>query len=98
MTFRRTLAALLFAAMTLAAALAVTPQLHAWLHSTGDRTTHQCAATLLSSGSVEHTPAEPIAVERAPEANAETLPALAVAHVLSFFGGSSLEHAPPAQS
>lgn len=98
MTFRRTLAALLFAAMTLAAALAVTPQLHAWLHSTGDRTTHQCAATLLSNGNVQHTQADPIAVERAPEANSETLPSLAVVHVASFFGGSCLEHAPPAQS
>ncbi len=97
-TLRRTLAALLFAAVAFAAALSVAPQLHAFLHSLGDRTTHECGATLLSSGNVEHSPSEPPPVARADEPAQSELPPQVVASLLSRPGCSRLEHAPPAQS
>ena len=94
--FRALIASLLFCSITFAIGLSAAPQLHDALHH-GDRTTHECAATLLASGSWEHSAAEPAL--NAPQ----PLPATAsfvkaclrlVAHPQT----SILEHAPPALS
>ncbi len=91
-------AAVLLSALAFAVALSAAPQFHRWLHDIGDRTNHECAATLLSSGSVEHSDCEPASVAPQPERSgpafrSELLPRLFVS--LEF---SLLEHAPPALS
>jgi hypothetical protein len=91
-------AAVLFCAVGLAVALSAAPQLHDWLHKSGDRTTHECAATLMSSGSAEQSACEPVLKQPQP---APAVPAFRVqpfARVLAVLGSSLLEHAPPAQS
>lgn len=93
---KRTMAALLFAAITCAVGLSAAPQLHDWLHNIGDRANHECAATLMSSGNVEHSACE--AVPTAPQP-APTVPAFRTQlfpRVLSTVEFSLLEHAPPA--
>lgn len=93
---RATFAALLLAAVALALGLSASPQLHQRLHQDSNWTSHECAATLLSSGSVEHSAVGLLALEpeRVPRG-----PALAVVRCprraarLAF---SLLEHAPPA--
>ena len=95
---RATSAALLFAAIAFAISLSAAPQLHAWLHKIGDRTTHECAATLISSGSLEDSPCEPVATEpqRAPGAPAFLM--RNVVRAIAALGSALLEHAPPAHS
>jgi hypothetical protein len=94
----RVLAALLFCSVAFAVGLSSAPQLHDWLHKVGDRSKHECAATLISSGSVEHSACEPASV--APQA-APSVPAFRTQifpRVLAYLGFSRLEHAPPALS
>jgi hypothetical protein len=93
----RLTAAVLFGAVALAVALSASPQLHDWLHKSGDRTTHECAATLMSSGSAVHSACEPVLKQ--PQ-HAPPIPAFRAqpfARVLAVFGASLLEHAPPVQ-
>ena len=95
--FRAFVAAVVFGGVLMAIGLAAAPQLHHWLHQS-DGATHVCAATLLSSGSVEHSACEPVfaSPHDLPTARvlfARTLPALIAA--LDF---ARLEHAPPALS
>lgn len=94
---RTVIAALLLSAITLALGLAAAPQLHDQLHHSA-APTHQCAATLFSSGTVEHSAAEPTpgAPELAPlrpSRPAANWPRIVVRPSVSL-----LEHAPPAQS
>ncbi|MDQ6622667.1 MAG: hypothetical protein M3Y86_04175 [Verrucomicrobiota bacterium] len=96
MILRRTCAVLLLAAIAVAAALSAAPQLHEWLHKVGDRSNHECAATLLSSGSVAHSPCEPPPVCRENEPAVNTFRAQPFTRVLAFFAFARLEHAPPA--
>ncbi len=95
---RAFIAATLFCAVALAIGLSDAPQLHKWLHNAGDRPNHECAATLLSSGSKEHSDCAP--AFSAPQ----SLPSIAAfrsEHIqpadpaLEFY---RLEHAPPALS
>jgi len=97
-TLRRLLAALLFTAIAIAAALSAAPQLHEWLHKVRDQSNHECAATLMSSGSVDHSPCEPPPTCRENEPASNTFRAQPFARVLALLGISLLEHAPPAQS
>jgi len=91
-------AALLFAAVAVAAGLSSAPQLHEWLHDIGDFANHECAATLLSSGGVEHSDGAP--VFRAPQAapTARALSSRPVQHASASLEFSLLEHAPPVLS
>ena len=95
---RATFAAVLFASLALAIGLSASPQLHAWLHGTGDWSHHECAATLLSSGSVEHSDCEPpfVAPQPAPAIPVFRVPAFA--WVISPLEFTRLEHAPPVLS
>jgi hypothetical protein len=93
---RRIVSALLVVAFALAAGLSAAPQLHNWLHKIGDRSNHECAATLMSSGSVEQSTCEPIpvapkAVPSVPAYRPQLFP-----RVLASFEFARLEHAPPA--
>ena len=94
---RASFAALLLAAITYALGLAAAPQLHDWLHHS-DQSAHQCAATLLSSGSVEHFAVEPAAKapERVPVL--QTFSSAELPRIILRLSSSLLEHAPPALS
>jgi hypothetical protein len=91
-------AGLAFAAIALAAALSVAPQLHDWLHSHGDRGNHECAATLMSSGSVQEGDCQPIRTCPQDTPAEHTFRAQPFARVLAAIGSSLLEHAPPARA
>jgi hypothetical protein len=94
--FRASIASLLFCSVTFAIGLSAVPQLHDALHH-GDRTTHQCAATLLSSGTWEHSALEPIlAAPPPPPATVSFVDA--GLRVIARPETSILEHAPPALS
>jgi hypothetical protein len=97
-TFRRTTAALLFAAIAFAVGLSAAPQLHEWLHKVDSRSTHECAATLMSSGSVEHSACEPPPTQRDEKPTGDTSWQQPLRFHLALLGVSLLEHAPPAQS
>ncbi len=92
---RPLIAALLFAAVGLALGLSSAPRLHEFLHKGIDRTTHECAATLLSSGSAEHSACPPLfcAPGRAPILRAVAIERLS--HAAPALEFSRLEHAPP---
>jgi hypothetical protein len=94
---RATTAAFVFCALALAVALSAAPQLHELLHNIGDRPTHECAATLMSSGSAEHSACEPVLKQPQP-APVPVYRAQPFAPVLAVLGVSLLEHAPPAHS
>ncbi|HMJ06717.1 MAG TPA: hypothetical protein VK474_10720 [Chthoniobacterales bacterium] len=95
---RVTFAALLLGALALAIVVSASPQLHDWLHKAGDFTRHECAATLLSSGSVDHSVSGPVLVQPAPNPDGPTLRTLRVQPVCASLEFSRLEHAPPARS
>ena len=94
--FRALIASVLFCSVTLAIGLSAAPQLHDALHL-GERTTHECAATLLSSGGWDHSACQ--SPSAAPDAARETI--LLVSADLPIVARpetSILEHAPPALS
>ena len=94
--FRALIASVLFCSVAFAIGLSSAPQLHDALHKS-DRTTHECAATLLSSGSWEHSACEP--APTAPEAAPEIILSVAAdLPVVARPETSILEHAPPALS
>ena len=96
-SFRALIAALLFCGVTFAFGLSAAPQLHDSLHHDHRAATHQCAATLLSSGSWEHSAPEPAIT--APQPAPVTFSFLKPGHrVIAQAKSSILEHAPPALS
>ncbi|MDQ6938821.1 MAG: hypothetical protein M3119_01545 [Verrucomicrobiota bacterium] len=88
-------AALLFAAMAIAVGLSAAPQLHQWLHKIGDRSNHECAATLMSAGNVEHSDCQPASVAPQPSPAVPAFRTQLFPRVLALLGFSRLEHAPP---
>ncbi|MDQ6859819.1 MAG: hypothetical protein M3032_01495 [Verrucomicrobiota bacterium] len=97
-TLRRILAALLFTAIAVAVGLSASPQLHDWLHKVRDQSNHECAATLMSSGNVEHSACEPPPTCREQEPAAHIFRAQPFARVIALLGVARLEHAPPAHA
>jgi len=95
---RRLAAAFLFAAIALAVGLSAAPQAHEWLHKVGDRTNHECAATLMSSGSIEDSACEPASAKPQPTPSVPTFRTQLFSRVLAFLAFTRLEHAPPALS
>ncbi|MEO5722039.1 MAG: hypothetical protein ABIR71_11280 [Chthoniobacterales bacterium] len=95
---RVVLTAVILASFAFALALSASSQLHDWLHKSGDRSHHECAATLLSSGNAEHNAGEapPVAPRLLPATAAVPLPVFAWVIVPLEF--TRLEHAPPALS
>lgn len=95
---RALVAAGLLSLFAFALALSASPQLHERLHESDLAGHHQCAATLLSSGSCEHSaaPANPVAVPHSP---AKRIYLAQHRHqVIALLDFSLLEHAPPALS
>lgn len=95
---RAVTATVLFCAVALAVGLSAAPQLYKWLHKMGDRPNHECAATLMSSGSVEHSACAPIATEPRRPPDRRALPAQGFPRVIAELAFSLLEHARPARS
>ncbi len=94
---RALVAAISLCAIAIAILLSAASQWHDWLHKSGDRSTHECAATLMSSGSAEHSACEPVLKQPQHAPAVRAFRAQPFARVLSVLGFSLLEHAPPAQ-
>ena len=96
--FRSLVASLLFCSVALAIGLSAAPQLHDALHK-GDRsTTHECAVTLLSSGSWQHSACEPAVIDPEHAPRVHIIEAAAAPKLVASLEFSRLEHAPPVLS
>lgn len=79
--------------------LAAVPQLHAWVHPDSDAPDHECAVTLIASGSFEHCAAPVMVILPQPAQHFATIPTLKIVWVAApFFSAAIFEHAPPALS
>ena len=95
---RAVIAAGSLAAFLFALVLSFTPQLHEQLHGATGVGSHECAVTLLASGSYQHTPVASISLAP-PSPPKEFIQVLASFDVVSaHLEFSLLEHAPPAYS
>jgi hypothetical protein len=96
-TILRVTASVLAGALLLVLALAASPALHAQLHS--GPATHECAVTLVASGSYEHSAAPMVFTPPQAVDQFATIPSLKAVWVAApFLGASIFEHAPPALS
>jgi hypothetical protein len=87
-----------FAAFLWALALSASPQLHQRVHKDANRTEHNCAVTMIASGSYDYAANPPLisAADLAPQFS--KIPALTPCWVQSpFLGAHIFEHAPPAR-
>jgi hypothetical protein len=93
---RAFVAVCVFAALLWAFALSASPQLHQRLHKDAGRVEHNCAVTMIASGSYDHAAHPPLisAADLAPQFS--KIPALTPCWVQSpFLGACIFEHAPP---
>ena len=96
--FGGTAVLVLAAAIVLMLGLSVAPNLHERLHPTL-ATFHECAVTLIASGSCHHSAAAPLRVAPATAVQFSKILTLNPVWVESpFLGAHVLEHAPPAHS
>lgn len=97
-TFRAAIAVGALAAFLFALVLSATPQLHEQFHGSTGAANHECAVTLLASGSYQHTPIATISL--APPLPPKTFVQALVSFPLvsAHLEFSLLEHAPPANS
>lgn len=87
----------LFAALSFASALAVTPQLHEKID--GASPNHECVVTLIASGKYEQSDVPPLIVAPQPVTQFSKIRALNPIWVAApFLGASIFEHAPPVVS
>src|SRR5438093_11330813 len=87
------------AAFLWALALSVSPQLHQRVHPDANRVEHNCAATMIASGSYNHVAHPPLVSAPLPVIHFSKIPALTPQWVESpFLGARIFEHAPPAHS
>jgi len=87
------------AAFVWALALSVSPQLHQRVHKDANRAEHNCAATMIASGSYDHAAHVPLVSAPVPAVQFSRIPALTPQWVESpFLGASIFEHAPPARA
>ncbi|MGI9172462.1 MAG: hypothetical protein ACR2F0_04015 [Chthoniobacterales bacterium] len=89
------LALLLVCAITFAAALSSSPQLHQRLHQLGSQTSHECAVTLLASGSVQNSICEPVLLAPVETPRPTSYPVFSFPSAFTTLEFSRLEHAPP---
>ena len=88
----------LSAAFLWALALSASPQLHQRVHKDANRTEHNCAATMIASGSYNHAAHAPLVSAPVPAIHFSKIPALTPQWVESpFLGARIFEHAPPAR-
>ncbi len=98
-TKMRTTASALIGALLLALTLSSAPRLHALLHKDSSALNHDCAVTLIASGSYDHSAAPVIVVAPQPAEHVATVATFISVWVASpFLGASIFEHAPPALS
>ena len=96
--FGGTTVLLLAAAIVLMLGLSVAPNLHERLHPTA-ASLHECAVTLIASGSCHHTATALLVIAPATAVEFSKTPALNPIWVESpFLGACIFEHAPPAHS
>jgi len=93
-----TTALVLATAIVLTLGLSVTPNLHERLHPTG-ASLHQCAVTLMASGSCHYGAAAPLMIAPTTVLDLSKIPPPSLPWVESpFLAMRIFEHAPPAQS
>jgi len=81
-----------------ALALGASPQLHQRVHKDANRVEHNCAATMIASGSYDHAAHPPLVGAPVPAHQFSEIPALTPCWVQSpFLGAHIFEHAPPAR-
>ena len=94
---RAFIATIVAAAFVWALMLSGSPQLHGRIHADANRTNHNCAVTLIASGSYDHAAHPPLV--SAPELafGFSKVPVLSSTWVQPlFFGAHIFAHAPPA--
>jgi hypothetical protein len=80
-----------------ALALSASPQLHQRVHKDANRAEHNCAATMIASGSYDHAAHAPLVSAPVPVIHFSKISALTPQWVQSpFLGACIFEHAPPA--
>src|SRR5204862_2727649 len=88
------LAAFVSAAFLWALALSVSPQLHQRVHTDANRVEHNCAATMIASGSYNHSAHVPLVSAPVPAVQFSKIPALTPRWDESpFLGARLFEHA-----
>jgi hypothetical protein len=86
------------AAFLWALALSASPQLHQRVHPDANRVEHNCAATMIASGSYDYAAHVPLVSAPVPAIQFSKIPALTPCWVQSpFLGACIFEHAPPAR-
>jgi hypothetical protein len=96
---RAFVAACVSAGFVWALALGASPQLHQRVHTDANRVEHNCAATMISSGSYDHVTDVPLVSASVPAIQFSKIPALTPQWVESpFLGACIFEHAPPARA
>jgi hypothetical protein len=91
-------AAFVSVAFVWALALSASPQLHQRVHKDANRAEHNCAATMIASGSYDHAAHAPSVSAPVPVIHFSKISALTPQWVESpFLGACIFEHAPPAR-
>jgi hypothetical protein len=86
----------IFAAFLWALALSASPQLHQRVHKDAGRVEHNCAVTMIASGSYDHAVHAPLISAPVAAVQFSKIPALTPCWVQSpFLGARIFEHAPP---
>src|SRR6266516_4506534 len=94
---RAFVAVCVFAAFLCALALSASPQLHQRVHRDANRAEHNCAVTMIASGSYDHAAHAPLVSAPVSAVEFSKIPALIPRWVQSpFLGACIFEHAPPA--
>jgi hypothetical protein len=82
-----------------ALALSASPQLHQRVHADANRVEHNCAVTMIASGSYDHAAHVPLVSAPVPAFQFSEIPALTACWVQSLFLGACIfEHAPPTRA
>jgi len=95
-TARASVAVFVFAAFLWALTLSASPQLHQRVHKDANCAEHNCAVTMMASGSYDHGAHTVLVSAPVPALQFSKIPALTPCWVQSpFLGACIFEHAPP---
>jgi hypothetical protein len=96
---RGAVASWICASLLSALALSVSPRWHELIHADAKSAKHECAVTLVSSGTFKQSTPAPLVVAPAPAPQFSFIPVLHPVWVASpFIGARIFEHAPPASA